>query len=118
MKMRLKKTLGILCLLLFITTASAENLNSKCPCRPRPPGTNVREKTYLNNSDIEISQNKILVKIQGKVEPAIALFSDEDGLYILTKKRQGRCPEEYWECSTCGGCSPWYVPECDWCGCD
>lgn len=118
MKTKLKRFLGVICLLLFLGTANAEDMNWKCPCKPKPPSSKNDEKKYLSSSDIEISDNKILVRFEDNVIPAIALFSDENGIYMFTKKRQGRCPEEYWECSTCSGCSPWYASECDWCGYD
>ncbi|MGC1878898.1 MAG: hypothetical protein WA347_07855 [Rhabdochlamydiaceae bacterium] len=119
MKTGLKRFLGIICLLVFLATASAESSDSRCPCQPKPPNSNKAfEKTYLKSSDVEIGENKILVRIEDKIIPAIALFSDDQGIYVLVRKRQGRCPEDYWECDTCSGCTPWYHPECDWCGYD
>jgi hypothetical protein len=37
MKIGLNRFLGLICLLFFLETAFAENINSKCPCGPKPP---------------------------------------------------------------------------------
>jgi hypothetical protein len=39
MKMELKRFLGVICLLFFLGTVSAKNIDSKCPCQPKPPTT-------------------------------------------------------------------------------
>lgn len=134
MKTSFKTIFGMFCLMLFLFSGSAvfaEKKNcpcpgpkfsendekKKCPC-PGPKYSENDEKIYLQSNEIDISNNQIFVKVENKIVPAIALYSDNQGIFILTKKRQGRCPEEYWECSTCSGCSPWHAPDCDWCGYD
>jgi hypothetical protein len=133
MKTSIKSIIEITCLVLFLfsgTSAFAcrekncphprpklsESLEKKkCPC---PKNTACADKVYLQSNDIDIINNQIYVRIEDQIVPAIALYSDNEGIFVLTKKRQGRCPEEYWECSTCTGCSPWHAHDCDWCGYD
>jgi hypothetical protein len=115
MKTGFKRFLGIVCLLLLLGPAAA---SAKCKCG-KPPKENAQvEKIYLNPTEINILEKQILVKIEDEAMPAFALYTDQEGIYVLTKRGrdQGRCPEEYWECGTCGGCTPWHSPDCDWCG--
>ncbi|MBS0604403.1 MAG: hypothetical protein JSS60_05115 [Verrucomicrobia bacterium] len=118
MKTCYKTIIGALCLLLFlVNTSTVEAKKKKCPCSG-PKYSECAEKIYLDSSDIDLTGNQIFVKIEDTIKPALALYSDNQGIFVLTKKRTGRCPEEYWEWGTCGGCSPWHAPDCDWCGYD
>lgn len=98
---------------------SAE-IHASCKQGKPPKDKNLVEKIYLDPSKIEITNQQILVEIENVLVPAVALYSDPEGIYILAKRgrEQGRCPEGYWECNTCRGCSPWITVECDWCGYD
>lgn len=113
MKRIIKKSIfGMMCLLSLHVHADQKRT---CPC----PGPKVPEpsvKMYVQPNEIELADGQIFVKMGSELQSMKALFSDKDGFYVLAKKRQGRCPEEYWECDTCGGCSPWYAVDCDWCG--
>ncbi len=115
MKTGLRCFLGAICLLLLLGPAG---INAKCKCGKPPKDKQHSEKIYLNPSEIDIVDKQIYVKVENSTVPTFALYSDNEGIYILNKRGrdQGRCPEDYWECSTCGGCTSWYSAECDWCG--
>ena len=118
MKASLRTFFGLMFLTLLLATASHAFAKSPASSNPNRKPAPCVEKIYLNPSDIQFLDNQILVNIENTPKRTLALYSDDKGIFVLTKKRQGRCPEEYWECGTCGGCSPWHAPECDWCGYD
>jgi hypothetical protein len=117
MKRQFRHFLGIICLLLLLGPVA---VNAKCKCGKPPKETVEVEKIYLDPVEIDIVEKQIFVKIKDRTVPTCVLYTDEEGIYVLAKRgrEQGRCPEDYWECSTCSGCTPWFSAECDWCGYD
>ncbi len=110
------KTLGLFCLMLFFWTGVEAKCN--CPKPPKPPKPK-EDKIYIQPENIQILPNQIAVQIDEEILTPSALFSDTQGIYVLSserRRRQGRCPDGYWECSECTGCTPWISPDCDWCG--
>lgn len=113
MKTGFKCFSGIICLLLLLGPAA---VSAKCKCGKPPKENKYVEKIYLNPSEIDILDKQIYVKVEDEAIPVLTLYTDQEGVFVLVRRRQGRCPEEYWECDTCTGCTPWHSAECDWCG--
>jgi hypothetical protein len=104
---------GIICLLLLLGPAS---ISAKCKCGKPPKENHLEEKIYLSASQIDIVENQIYANLESEAIPVLTLHTDQEGIYVLVRRRQGRCPEGYWECDTCSGCTSLYNWDCDWCG--
>lgn len=86
-----------------------------CPKCPKPPKFMECEKTYIVGSQIEIVEDQIFVNVAENVVQTSALYADEAGLYFKDFRKQGCCPDGYWECSVCHDCTENYYIWCRTC---
>jgi hypothetical protein len=75
----------------------------------------IPQKTYLQDQQIVFFQSKIYVNIEGIAFEVPAIYSDEDGYYILTGQPRGRCEPYEWKCGNCGTCNEFSYYYCRKC---
>lgn len=62
-------------------------------------------KIYVQEQQISFYGSKIYVSLDSDTLLIPAIFSDEDGYFILTKQPRGRCEPYEWKCGNCGTCN-------------
>jgi hypothetical protein len=62
-------------------------------------------KIYVQEQQIAFSESKIYVNIDSNTFLIPAIYSDENGYFILTKQPGGRCERWEWKCGNCGKCN-------------
>lgn len=74
-----------------------------------------KDKIYIESSTVQVDPNGLTVKINGNAVLVSAIYSDNDGLYIL-KPLKSWCDQGHSAiCFFCEGCGVWYCPH--YCGC-
>lgn len=65
------------------------------------------KKFYVNVEQVDFANQKIYIGTEGIVYETPALFSDENGYYILQIAQSGHCAWYEWECSNskCKACN-------------
>jgi hypothetical protein len=92
------------------------NVMGHAQCHIEREAIELPQKFYVQMDQIEISENKIYIHIDGIVYSTPALFSDENGIFVDSLKR-GRCAWYEWECPrrTCQACNLRIYPRCPHC---
>jgi hypothetical protein len=71
------------------------------------------QKIYLHTDQVSFHDSKIFVQLFDEVRVVPAVFSDQNGYYILTGKR---CKSWQWTCDYCKKCNELEDYRCVYCG--
>ncbi len=111
MKNSIHYRLACLLLLCFGSTVA----HAGCPKCPKPPKFIECEKTYIQPSQIDINQKKIMINCNDRVYETSTLYTDDGGLYFKDYRDQGKCRDGFWECNVCHDCNENYYLWCRVC---
>lgn len=76
----------------------------------------ISEKIYVSLDQVFFQDSQIYLQLSDTSFAIPAIYTDQQGYYVLNNGWFKKCKSWEWECSNCGNCNSWEYYKCPSCG--